>query len=101
MTPRERVLKAINHEEPDRVPCDLGGWVTTISKVTYDKVANLLGLKVKGKVEDWIQQTAIPDEPVLQKLGIDTRYIRPGKPQGWKLKKEEDERYYISLMLGA
>ncbi len=25
LTPRERVLAAINHEEPDRVPLALGG----------------------------------------------------------------------------
>lgn len=25
MTPRERTLKAINHEQPDRVPIDFGG----------------------------------------------------------------------------
>ncbi len=94
MTSRERTLRAINREEPDRVPCDLGGWVTTISKVTYDRVVSLLGLKAEGKVEDWVQQTAIPGESVLQQLGIDTRYVRPGTPKRWKLKKEEDEKYY-------
>jgi len=25
LTSRERILKALNHEEPDRVPMDLGG----------------------------------------------------------------------------
>ncbi len=31
MTPRERVLKALNHQEPDRVPFDLGGSAVTVS----------------------------------------------------------------------
>ena len=30
MTPRERVLTALKHEEPDRIPLDLGGLSTTI-----------------------------------------------------------------------
>ncbi|MBL7115096.1 MAG: hypothetical protein ISS35_04965 [Kiritimatiellae bacterium] len=33
MTSRERVLAAVNHEEPDRVPIDLGG------NQTYNKKA--------------------------------------------------------------
>jgi len=29
MTSRERVLTALRHEEPDRVPIDLGGMLST------------------------------------------------------------------------
>ena len=29
LTSRERVLRALNHQEPDRVPLDLGGSATT------------------------------------------------------------------------
>ena len=32
MTSRERLLKALNHEQPDRVPIDLGGNQTGIHK---------------------------------------------------------------------
>ena len=32
MTPRERVLKALNHQIPDRVPIDLGGNQTGIHR---------------------------------------------------------------------
>ena len=35
MTPRERVLTSLSHEEPDRVPLDLGGLATTIESVPY------------------------------------------------------------------
>ena len=30
LTSRQRVLKALNHEVPDRVPIDLGGFQTGI-----------------------------------------------------------------------
>ena len=35
MTSRERVLKAIGHEVPDRVPIDLGGFQTGIHLRAY------------------------------------------------------------------
>ena len=39
MTSRERVRLALNHEEPDRVPIDNNGIVSSIHEVAY---ANLL-----------------------------------------------------------
>jgi uroporphyrinogen decarboxylase len=45
MTPRERIKKALNHEEPDRIPVDLGGSiVSSITKNAYRDVRGLLGL---------------------------------------------------------
>ena len=35
MTSRQRLLKALNHETPDRVPIDLGGNQTGIHKFAY------------------------------------------------------------------
>lgn len=34
MDSRERVITALNHEEPDRVPIDLGGSVVTTTGPT-------------------------------------------------------------------
>ena len=45
MNSRERIMKALNHEEPDRVPFDLGSTVVTgISHITYRKLLPMLGL---------------------------------------------------------
>jgi len=44
MTPRERVLCALNHEEPDRVPIFFGASaVTTMNAVAYDRLKAHLG----------------------------------------------------------
>jgi uroporphyrinogen decarboxylase len=44
MTSRERVLKALHHETPDRVPIDLGGTVnSSIVKEGYDTLRQYLG----------------------------------------------------------
>ncbi len=46
MTHRDRVLKALNHEEPDRVPIDFGGTGQTgISASTLYKLRQVLGLE--------------------------------------------------------
>lgn len=104
MDSRERVLAALNHERPDRVPLDLGGWVTSMHKIAYENLMNFLREGEKNpekyppryKLKDWIQQLPDIDETVLERLGIDTRYVRPSSPTGedWALDKFEDEDYY-------
>ena len=45
MTSRDRLLKAINHEIPDRVPIDLGGNQTGIHKFAYEALLKHLGVR--------------------------------------------------------
>jgi uroporphyrinogen decarboxylase len=92
MNSKERVLTALNHQEPDRVPLDLGGWVTTISVITYNKLLRLLGVEREGEVFDWLRQTVAPEEDILEKLGVDTRWIHPGKPKSWTFAPKETEK---------
>ena len=74
MNSRERVLAALNHREPDRVPVDLSGHRSSgIAAIAYAKLRQFLGLKEKPiRVYDPIQQLAIVDEDVLQPSGVDT-----------------------------
>jgi uroporphyrinogen decarboxylase len=66
MTPRERVKAALNHQEPDRVPLDLGMSGKTV------------------QVKDKRGQTARVDEEILQRFHIDFRGVGLGAPEGWK-----------------
>ena len=51
MNARERVLAAINHREPDRVPFDLNGTVVTgIQAKAYQKLRAYLGLPQEALV---------------------------------------------------
>lgn len=74
MTPRERVLAALNHEQPDRVPIDLSGHRSSgIAAIAYRKLRSALGLPERTiRVYDPVQQLAIVDEDVLQRFGVDT-----------------------------
>src|SRR5512137_252436 len=74
MTSRERVLAALNHQEPDRVPIDLSGHRSSgISAIAYARLRDHLGFVKKPiRVYDPVQQLAIVDEDVLQRFGVDT-----------------------------
>jgi uroporphyrinogen decarboxylase len=73
MTPRERVLAAIAHREPDRVPVDLGSTGSSgISGIAYARVRELLGVH-QGHVDvyDVVQQVAQPEPWALDRFGVD------------------------------
>ena len=94
MNSRERMLKALNHEEPDRVPFDLGGTlVSGINHKTYRGLLTLLGLNADREVRflDIVQQIAIVEEDVLRKLGVDVRGILVGPPSNWQLNLQQDD----------
>jgi uroporphyrinogen decarboxylase len=84
MTSRARVLKALNHEVPDRLPMDLGGNQTGIHKDAYRNLVKHLGIADEVRIMDAIQQLAKPCEAVLQRLHVDTRYIAAGAAATWK-----------------
>jgi uroporphyrinogen decarboxylase len=73
MTSRERILTALSHRQPDRVPIDLGGYRSSgISSIAYPKFRAALGLEPRPiYVYDPVQQLAIVDEDVLRVVGAD------------------------------
>jgi uroporphyrinogen decarboxylase len=88
MDHRERVLKALNHEEPDRVPFDLGGNGSTLHAKKYEDLKAHFGLDEPTTLFNKWTQSAIVAEPILQALDIDFRYLSIG---GSDSKPEVDE----------
>jgi uroporphyrinogen decarboxylase len=84
MTSRERILTALDHREPDRVPIDLGGNQTGIHKFAYQKLIEHLGLDEEIVIMDLVQQLAKPSEAVLERLHVDTRYVSAGGAKSFK-----------------
>ncbi|MGD0090444.1 MAG: methyltransferase, partial [Planctomycetota bacterium] len=72
MTSRERVLKAVNHQAPDRVPIDLGGMKASgIAVSAYAKVKRLLGIATPTKVLDPRFMIAVVEDELLKRLHAD------------------------------
>ncbi|MBS1236314.1 MAG: hypothetical protein H6R46_1109, partial [Proteobacteria bacterium] len=92
MSPRERVVKALNHEEPDRIPIDLGGFQTGIHKKAYQALIQHLDLEETIQDLDPVQQLAIPSEAVLEKIHADIRYVTAHGPDSFQGGIELDER---------
>ena len=92
LTSRERVLKAMNYQEADRVPLDMGGFQTGIHKKAYEALIEYLGLGEDIVILDPVQQLAKPSEAVLEKFHIDTRYVCAHGPDSFKGGIEQNER---------
>ena len=80
MTSRERVLAAINHQEPDRVPLDIGGGSSTSIVVEgYERLKRHWGINAPPRVMSEIFRVAWLDEEAMLRLDSDCRPLS-GKP---------------------
>jgi uroporphyrinogen decarboxylase len=85
LTPRQRVLMALNHEEPDRVPIIIGTSNTTTVKIgAYRRLKSLLGIERPDRfIYDWPELgSADPDEAMLERLHGDARSVLDRFPAG-------------------
>ena len=73
MTSRERILAAIEHRQPDRVPVDLGATPSSgISAIAYGNLKKHLGLaQGHTRLYDVVQQLAQPEDFILDRFGVD------------------------------
>ncbi len=73
MNSRERILTAIQHKQPDRIPVDLGAHGSSgISFVAYHNLINHLGMQhLPNRVSDVVQQLTQPPMELLEHFGVD------------------------------
>jgi uroporphyrinogen decarboxylase len=85
MNSKERINKALNFEEADRIPYDLAA--TTWTGITITAYQNYLKFKEyapqKPEWADVVQQIVIPDEKVLEELCADVRGVFPLTSHNW------------------
>jgi len=84
MNSRQRVLQALNHQEPDRVPFDLGGTgLSTIHVTAYRNLRRYLGLPpVEPRVAFLAEQLVVVDDDLAEHLQTDVRPVLPGTARG-------------------
>ena len=89
MNSRERILAAVSHRQPDRVPIDFGGHRSSgVAAATYAKFRKHLGLCEEPlRVYDMIQQLAIIDDDILDMFSVDAIEMGRGfclEDKDWK-----------------
>jgi uroporphyrinogen decarboxylase len=85
MTHRERVLAALNHRQPDRVPVDLGATRSTSLVVqAYERLNRHLGAEEPARIFSKWLNIAHPSQAMLQRFDIDTRSVGQGPPDHWQ-----------------
>ena len=72
MNSRERVTTAVNFQQPDRVPIDLGGIrASGIAASLYDRLKQHMGIRAPTKVQDAMQILAVIEPEVMERLHVD------------------------------
>jgi uroporphyrinogen decarboxylase len=98
MNPRERALAAINHQEPDHVPIDLGATiVTTITRIAYDNLRAYLDMEPDcvPNISHRQMDTVYPKEDLLRRYHVDFRPVHMKGPWYFKTRElPEDESFY-------
>jgi uroporphyrinogen decarboxylase len=95
MSHRERVLAALNHHPPDRVPIDLGSHSNASIHVhAYKELLSYLGISVEVQLMDRWMQVAKVHERVLDYFDIDTRNLALGR-RDRSAEHDLDEESYV------
>jgi uroporphyrinogen decarboxylase len=79
LTSRERVARAISHQEPDRVPVDFNPVLDA-----YRSVKAYLGIELDDELRPNAHMEVIPHPRVLRALGADLISVKLGSPTGWQ-----------------
>lgn len=95
MMHRERVLSALNHQLPDRVPIDFGSHPNaSIHILAYEKLKKYLGVTSQTRTMHRWMQVAEIDEDVLKLLDIDLRRLALGTSDTSR-ERDLDEISYV------
>ena len=98
MNSRERVLIALNHKEPDRVPLDIGAtFVTGIHRNANVRWRQVLGLPtIETRLIEIIQQIAWVEDDMIEVLGIDAKPLPAGGSLTFQLELQDrgDETFF-------
>jgi len=98
MTGKERLIKALNHREPDRVPVDFGG--TAVTGIHVSRVAALrdrYGLEKRPvKIHEPYQMLGLIDDDLKDAMGLDIDGLYPPETmfgfrnENWKTWRLDD-----------
>jgi uroporphyrinogen decarboxylase len=97
LSSRERIYRALNHEEADRFPIDLGMHFSTgISVFAYYRLREYLGLSTDAvQLADTVQLLARVDDDVLERFHCDTVLLNPPYKKLKEWRPRGDYRFLV------
>jgi uroporphyrinogen decarboxylase len=95
LTSAQRVRQALDHQEADRVPFDLGGTgLSTIHIAAYQNLRRYLGIPaVEPHIAFIAEQLVRVDEDLAQRLHTDVRPVIPGTAAGFHYIMRDEGAY--------
>jgi uroporphyrinogen decarboxylase len=93
MTSRERVRRALNHQEADRVPIDIGGicMLTTLHRDAYANLKSHLGYHNDNVTISYFpSQCVLPDEFIRQRFHADCYPLYLNNPTNWTMQLQKE-----------
>ena len=94
VTAKQRLVDALNHREPDRIPLDLGSTgITGISRHALIRYLEFIGMPHDGiELYEVTQQLGVVPEKLMQWLGVDVRGLdpRPGSKYQLDIRRQGD-----------
>ena len=95
MTSRERIIAAIDHQETDRIPIDLGGSnATTILAEAYRNLLDYLRIDKPVRIGDTMQFWVLVDEEVMDRFLCDAVPCYP-LYDGLSLRRDREMKEWI------
>ena len=95
LTSAQRVRRALNHQEADRVPFDLGGTgLSTIHVTAYQNLRRHLDLPtIEPRIAFIAEQLVSVDEDLAERLHTDVRPVIPGSAAGFQYTMRDEGAY--------
>jgi uroporphyrinogen decarboxylase len=92
-------MQTLNHQEPDRIPIDLGGTiVSSIVKQSYIELKQYLGLPLESiKMLDYVQQLPYVDDRLLERFGVDFRMVQLPSATSLDVEIFEEGEYFAFI----
>jgi uroporphyrinogen decarboxylase len=82
MTPRERVVKTLSRQEPDKIPIDCGGTIcSTMTRTAHNAVKTHLGIRAPDEpITHPVLDTVVPCDELLKRFQVDFKAVRMRPP---------------------
>jgi uroporphyrinogen decarboxylase len=97
MNPRERVIAALDHKEPDKVPIDCGATIVTApTRIAYQNLREYLGMgrETEPTTSHRQMDTVYPAEDFYQRYEVDFRTVAMKGPWEFEPKEMPDDSFY-------